>query len=166
MAQALTSGSLLMNANMQFVCTNVAADTSVTSDPGPVNSFSILPADASVFFHSQYTIGTSSSTTLTLSALLDKFGGSIAFTVVYGFLIQNMSTSSGKYVSLGAAAANPFVDWVGGTTPTVKIGPAGCIFLSSSIDGYTVTASSADQLKIANPSGAVSVVVKVTIIGK
>lgn len=162
MATALVAGTLVMNANMQFSVTNTGADGSVQSDPFQNNAFSIVPAAPALFYHNQYVIALSTTLTITLSALTDALGNAVAFATIYGFMIQNMNTTAGQFVNVGNSN---FATWIAGTTPTVKVGPKGCLFLASTIDGYAVVASTGDQLKIQNPSGTVSVTVKVTAIG-
>ena len=58
-----------------------------------------------------------------------------------------------------------FAAWLGTATDKVKIGAKGCLLLSSPVDGYVVTNSTADVLKIANP-GATAIDCSVMIVGK
>lgn len=163
MSASLVAGSLVMTANMQFSLTNTDADGSVQTDPYQNNSYGLLPPDAALFYHGQYTIAISSTLSIDLKNLLDKFGGAIAFSLVYGFMIQNYNTTSGQFVNVGNSNFNT---WIAGTAPTVKVGPKGALWLASNIDGYAVVASTGNVLGIQNPSATTAVVVRVTVIGK
>lgn len=61
--------------------------------------------------------------------------------------------------------SNPWVSWLGGTTPTVKIPPGGTICMIAPNDGWAVTAGSADGLRISTDSGT-NVPVTIELLGR
>jgi hypothetical protein len=69
--------------------------------------------------------------------------------------LVNKSTTTGEVLDLGAGT-NPVTTYMSGTTPTLKVGPGGHADLVSPIDGYAITAGTADALRIAASSGTIS----------
>lgn len=165
MATVLTSGSLVMAADIKFAVTQTLSDGSIQSESFTNNAFSgLLPADADRFLHGQATIGTGSDLTFDFQgSILDMFGNTVILSKLYGFLIRNTETVAGRFCWVGNSNLS---DWLGSATDKVKVGPRGCLFLCSNTDGYTVTATTADIFKINNPSGSNTVTVKYTFVGK
>lgn len=164
-ATALTAGTLKMDADIRFTATDTKLDGSVQSDPFDDNKFSgLVPSDANLFYHKKFAILTTATEAIDLDALTDALGNAVAFAVVYGFLIQNVETTTGKYVFVGGTGGD-FETWVGAIGDKVKLGPKGVLMLCSNVDGYAVTAATGDVLAINNPTGG-TVNVKVTIVGK
>ncbi len=96
------------------------------------------------------------------SDCVDAFGNGISFSKVRVLYIRNKSETTGEKLIISG-------DWfstavLGGTTPTLDIQPKGCLLLPALVDGYAITAVSADQLTI-NP-GANTVSYDVIIIGE
>lgn len=78
--------------------------------------------------------------------LVDIYGNAITFTKIRALVIVNKSTTSGEILTIGG-------DWfttkvLSGTTPSLDIQPDSTLFLTAAIDGYVVTATSADVLSI------------------
>jgi hypothetical protein len=91
--------------------------------------------------------------------LLDAFGGGNVFVKVKAIIIAAAATNTNNVIVGGAASAG-FISWVGAATHTVTIRPGGVFGLScgaGDLNGYAVTATSADILRVAN-SGAGTVV--------
>lgn len=116
---------------------------------------------------SQRSINASSSEALDLSGTLtDVFNNSIAFTKIKAILIK-ASASNVNDVVVGGAASNGFISWVGGATHQVNVKPGGLLLMvAPDANGFAVTASTADQLKIANSSSGTAVVYDIIIIGE
>lgn len=114
-------------------------------------------------FSKSYTLLSAATTTLTLSALVDDLGRTVAFVKVKSFQVQITAKTGNDFLTVGAAAANPWVGFLSGTTPATLIRR---YFLTVADDttGYAVTASVSDQLKIVN-SGSSSMTFVVTITG-
>ena len=91
--------------------------------------------------------------------LLDVFGAAITAVELVGIFIINRrkdGTANTTNLTLGAGT-NPVVGYLGGTTPTVgPIRPGGCLLLMNpDASGLaTITAATADILRIANSAGA------------
>lgn len=91
----------------------------------------------------------SEETTFTLLALTNAFGDALAFSRV-NWLAVVAPTSNVDAVEVGNATADPFVGWLGGTTPTASVLPGGCLVsFAPSATGYTV-ATNNHALRIAN----------------
>lgn len=120
------------------------------------------------------TIGHGSSTTMILgsgSTLKDAFGSSVNFARIKTIYIANKLTSdqgssADAILGVGAAGTNPLASIFGDISDVVKVPPGGVILLSAPlVTGFTVTASSSEQLKIANPSSLTDVPYEVVIVG-
>lgn len=98
-----------------------------------------------------------------LPAPLDP-SGTVTFAEVTILAIRNKSTTSTEILAIGGAAANHFVNWVANSSDIVNIGPNGVMLLTSPIDGYAVTAGSADKLKI--DAGADTITYDILIVGR
>ena len=86
---------------------------------------------------------------LDLNGTLTAFNGdSVVLNNVKILLIEDLDTDTGDHLFLKQGSANPVTTILGGTTPTLKIGPGGFILLVNPIDGYAVTAASADKIAI------------------
>jgi hypothetical protein len=105
---------------------------------------------AQVVYSTTGTIASGATTTLDLAgSLTDAFGSTVTFTKVKYIYIGNTSTVVSHNLVVGNAAA-PIVDWVGAGTHTITVKYGGFLLLSApGTDGYTITAGSADSLKLA-----------------
>lgn len=108
---------------------------------------------ANQVFSDTRTLTTGSNETLDLNAtLLNALGESVTFTKVKVLFIRNKGTTD---LTIGGATTNGFISWVGGATQTVLVPAGGVLLLSApGASGFTCTAGTADQLKIANSAGA------------
>lgn len=121
-------------------------------------------SQADKVFSDQRTLNASANETLDLTALADPFGAPLSFAKVKALLIA-ASPNNANDVVIGAAASNPFLAALGGTTPTITLKPGGAVLLTAPVGGWTVTDSSNDQLKIANSAGGSPVVYDIVLIG-
>lgn len=106
------------------------------------------------------TIAASGNGTVTLSSLTDAFGNALNLTKMNGLLIRHLSTSAASSVTIGTGTTPLFGTQIA-ALPLVK----GDAFAYESLAGYTVTAASADKIKVINLDGANSATVTVTIFG-
>ncbi len=160
MSSTLTSPQFA--ATMAALVTKTCSDGTVLTDGNKLTN-SEVPSDATIWFHEKYTVTAGSDQQLDLSGTLtDQLGQSAVFTKVYGFLIRNLATSGSNNLQIGGSN---FAAWLGASNDLVVIGPLGMLFVTSPVNGYTVTNSTADILKIANPGGA-NIDCVVGIIGK
>jgi len=102
-------------------------------------------------------------------ALSDAFGSTLTFVEITGLLIVNAPASGANTTDLTiGAASSPFVGFLGGTSPTIgPIKPGGFILLGAGDAAGlgTVTAGSADELRIANSAGAANTY-KIAVLGR
>lgn len=148
-----------MAETVQFLDIEVRIRGAVLGEDG-----AIKPIDKIISYH--FTEGTGSNqigsawedrtrTLNTTSEDLDVRGGLTDFqgvaldlNVVKVVVIHNQDTDSGDYLLLKQGSANPMTTILGGTSPTLKIGPLGLLVLVSPVDGYAATAGSADKLAV------------------
>ena len=91
-------------------------------------------------------------------------GASVNFVEICWIVVVNESTTAGDFVAVGGGS-NPLVNWVSAGGDAVNVGPGGCLMVGSPIDGYAVTASTADILRI-NTSSANTITYRLIIIGR
>jgi hypothetical protein len=116
---------------------------------------------ADVLWQDQRTL-TATSEELDLAGILAGiYGPTLTFAKVKGLYIENTNIATGAVLTVGGAAANAFVNWVGDVTDKIKIGPGGHLQLASPVDGYAVGAG--DKLKI--DAGAATIIYKIVILG-
>lgn len=126
---------------------------------------------ADIVFFDERTVASASNDDIDLAgALSDAFGNTITFAEIVAVLVINgpISGSANTTDLTIGNAGSPFVGFLGGTTPTVgPIGPAGVFFIAAPDAGGlgTVTGGSADELRIANSSGA-SATYQIAILGR
>lgn len=88
-----------------------------------------------------------------LASVLD--GSTVSFPIVCGVFIKNLSTTSGQYITVGAATT-PWITWLGASGDAVRVGPGGFFALWSPVDGYATTAGTADILTLTPATGSPS----------
>jgi hypothetical protein len=112
-------------------------------------------------FHDTRTLTTGASEDLDLAgSLLDFQGNAITFAKVKFILIHNKSTT--RTLTVGGAASNQFINWVGNANDVINLPPSttgapSVLLLLAPASGYAVTAATGDLLKITNDSGASAV---------
>jgi hypothetical protein len=114
-------------------------------------------------FEKAYTLATATSITLTLSALVDDLGRTMAFAKIKRLSINITAKTGNDSLVVGAAAANPVTSLMGGTTPTYTVRGYD-LKTASDTNGFAVGVGASDQLKIAN-AGAASMTFTVAITG-
>lgn len=117
-------------------------------------------SQANMIFADERTVASASNDDIDLyGSLVDAFGATMNMVKIVAVMVVNAPRSGAANttsLTIGAGT-NPFVGFLGGTTPTIKsIGPGGVVLLASpDATGLgTVTAATADILRIANSSGA------------
>lgn len=97
--------------------------------------------------------------------LLDQFGVAINMTKLKALIIKAASTNVNDVV-VGGAAANQVSTIFGTVTDKVKIKPNGMMVLvAPDINGYGITAATADILRVANGGAGTTVDYTITLIG-
>ncbi len=110
------------------------------------------------------TLNGSASVTYTLTALTDD--ATRAITLAGGVRVLYLSVTSrtaGDFLTVGAAASNPWTSIFAGTTPALKVFDLLVLGVGST-DKYAVTNASNEQLKIIN-SGSNPITFKLALLG-
>lgn len=151
----------LVTETLSFASTT--SNISIQSQPS--YSYTNGTTSTAIDFHYEhtYTLASSASTTLTLSALTDDQGRTVAFVKVKKLSIYVTTKTGNDFLTVGAAASNPFTSILGGTTPTYIVRGYD-LKVAQDTTGFAVTASASDQLKIVN-SGSASMTFTVSISG-
>lgn len=97
-------------------------------------------------------------------ALLDTLGGPAVFAKVKAIAVRARDTNVNNVI-VGAAAANGFIGPFGAATHTVAVQPGGMLVISAPGAGWTVTAATADLLRVANSGAGTSVTFDIVIVG-
>lgn len=143
----------------------IMTDGSVPSLNYVEGLFQNIPSDANLLYTNGHTIASSGTVSLDLSgSLIDAVGNSCVFSKVYAVLVINTAVLTGKNLEVGGDTASfPFLH---AAAQAAKLGPSGCFFLASMLDGYAVTATTADILLISNVGGGASITAAVAVLGK
>lgn len=121
---------------------------------------------ADTIWADERTLAATTSENLDLSgALTNDLGATAIFAKVKVICVHLKTLTAGYTLSVGGAASDAFINWVGDATDIIKVG-AGGIFLIYNPDlaGYAVTASTGDILKV-NNTNAASVTYDIIVIG-
>ena len=164
---ATVLSSVAISADIVGVLTQTHTDGTIQKDVHTGQGTSVTPSDANILYHTKVTITGSGSSTFDLSgALTNALGNAAVFSKVYAIKIENLATTTGKNIRVGnAGTGTGFYTWADAETSYVTVGASGVFLLASCVDGYAVTATTGDILKLANPGGS-SIDVEVTILGK
>ncbi len=153
-----------------------ALDLSTVVDSGNLNpTFDLATGTtvdkADIVFHDTRTVTTGANDDLDLSstsALVRAiFGTNVptTFVRVKAILIENTSLVTGEILYLDSSVAAAFTGWCNGSiTSKAEIGPKSFNLFANLRDGWAVTATTADILRIHN-GGSSSIIYKITIIG-
>jgi hypothetical protein len=115
--------------------------------------------------NNQRTLAAGASVTLTLSALVDQLGRTVSMAGgVRALAIIVTSRTAGDFLTVGAAATNPWTALFSGTTPALKVWDLLVLSVYNTADKYAVTAASSEQLKITN-SGSNPITFEIAILG-
>lgn len=110
------------------------------------------------------TLNSAGTVTYTLTTLTDDATRAITLAGGVRFLMLTVtSRTAGDFLTVGAAASNPWVAPFAGTTPALKIFDL-LILGVGNTDKYAVAAGSAEQLKIVN-SGSNPITFKLALLG-
>lgn len=110
--------------------------------------------------------GTLTATTLDLDlngALTTKVTGAVNFAKLSLIRIKNKATATGANLLVGGGI-NPIASLWGSAGDILKIPPGGAVTLEAPIDGYAVTASTADILRL--DSGTATIPYEILIVGR
>ncbi len=117
-------------------------------------------------YAAQRTLGASASENLDLAGggLLDPIGGAVTFAKVRAILIEADSGNTNN-VEFGGAASNAFLGFFKDASDVLVLAPGDRILLTSKTAGKTVTATTADIIKMLNAAGSTGVTYRIVILG-
>jgi hypothetical protein len=120
---------------------------------------------ADVIWSDERTIAASANDDLDLAgSLVGAFGNTLTFAKIKAILVIADDANTNNVV-IGAAASAQFVGPFGAATHTIAVRPGGVFLIAIPDTGWTVTATSADLLRIANSAGGTPVTYKLVIVG-
>ena len=123
------------------------------------------PGQADTVFSGQRTLAASANENLDLNgSLLDSFGAPANFVKVCALYFKAAPGNTNN-VEIGGAASNGFFPMFGASTDKIKLPPGAGVLLMNDT-GWSVTASTADLLKVANSGSGTSVTYDVFVIGR
>lgn len=163
--------SLTTNLNFDLIARLISALDLSNS----INTLSVSPriawADgaavnqANLIFQDSYTIASGGEQLIDLTALTDSLGAAVNFARLKLIYVKNRSTTVGANLQLGGTVSNGLSTLYVGTNAGQLIGPDGlALLVNPSAAGWAVTATTADILRIGNPSAA-SITADVVLIG-
>jgi hypothetical protein len=118
-----------------------------------------------LLFSDERTIAASGNENLDLAGVLaDPFGTTLTFVEVTAIWVEADCANTNNVV-LGAATS-PALLGFGGTTPTWAVQPCGRFVVTAPKAGWTITASSADLLKVANSGSGTEVKYRIIVVGR
>jgi hypothetical protein len=116
---------------------------------------------ADKLWHNEESIGDGANYDLDLTGVLkDCFGDNFDAAKIKFLVVYNTSTT--KTLTIGNEGSNPWVGPFGAGTHTISLKPATATNYSWAVlvadpNGYTVTAGTADMLRITNEAGAAAI---------
>ena len=109
--------------------------------------------------------------------LTNAFGQTVNFTKIKTIVIENLGVptdgrggdeftpTAGEDLLIGGEGVNPFDDWANADNDAkIRLGSGGLLVLTNPLDGWDVTASTADLLRVAN-GGTTDIVYKIILEG-
>lgn len=119
---------------------------------------------ADKIFSDQRTLSASASEDLDLAGVLaDLLGSTITFVKVKAIFIKAAAGNTNNVVV--GNGSNPFLGGFGSAAHTWAIPPGGMFMVAAPVSGWSVTAGSADILKVANSGAGSSVTYDIVVIG-
>jgi hypothetical protein len=115
-------------------------------------------------FGKSFTLSASATNTHDVAgSLVDGLGNTLTMAEVVGVLIYNTTLTTGSYLTVGADT-NALINMLN-AAGTVRVGPGGVFLCYSPVDGFAVTASTGDIIKVVN-AGVGSTTYSLAIIGR
>ncbi|MBX3380895.1 MAG: hypothetical protein KF805_12455 [Phycisphaeraceae bacterium] len=150
--QALVSWALTAGSGI----TSAAASSSVSD---LLTNFTDGTGDgkASGVYVKSGSISASANDDIDLSgSVTNAFGTTVAMAKIKAIAIKNKATTTGYNLLIGGSASAAITTILGGTAPTLKIGPKGWVVLNNPFDGHVVTATTADILRLTASGGDIT----------
>lgn len=116
---------------------------------------------ANQFYSDQITASASAESIDLAGSLTDVFGSTITFTKVRGLYVRNRATTTAFDLTIAGNFMTTSV--IGGSSQNLVLEPGGVLLLTAPVDGYVVTAATADVISF--DPGANTVTFDVAIYG-
>ncbi len=140
----------------------------------PEDALNISPSKSVVFgtgtgemnliWHDQRILVGGANEDLDLGVLTDSFGVSSGFDTIKLLFFQNVS-GNGASIEIGNAASNPNPLWLSVPTTTQTLNDGQMIMCYDEDSGFDVSGGAADELRIANSDGSLSVTYNIVLGG-
>lgn len=149
MARTLTGNATV---TLLGILTNTLEDLSTVRDRMYISEQVALATgtgnnQANQIFHDVRTLASGANEALDLAGVLENpFGDVITFSKIKLIYIENRDAVNSLLI--GGAASNGFIAPFGDATDKLRVAPSGFLVLTAPLAGYTVTAGTADQLKV------------------
>ena len=122
-------------------------------------------SQANLVFRDQRSLALSTSENIDLAGvLIDSYGTTLTFVDVKMLYVFAAATNGGNII-VGGAAANAFLGPFADATDKMKLPASAWLKWVAPIDGYPVTATTADILKIENDDGVAAGIYDIVIVG-
>lgn len=120
---------------------------------------------ANALWTDERTIGTSADDDIDFAGgVNDAFGTALTFTAIKAILIEADADNTVSLIVGGDTTTN-IANLFGADTDTLLLKPGASLCLLHPTTGYTVTATTADKLRLTNSSGAATQTYKISVIG-
>ena len=117
------------------------------------------------YYEATTTLAASASGNIDLAgSLTDAFGAALTFVKIRAILVTALAANTND-VLVGGVGTNAFIGPFGSNSQTQAVKPGGWWFVFAPKTGWTVTAGTADLLKVANGGAGTSVTYTITILG-
>lgn len=122
--------------------------------------------NAKKIFTDTRTLTASATENLDMAGVLtDALGVTLSFTKIKALIIKADAANTND-VLVGGHATAAVATMFGDATDKVKVKPGGMVaFVAPDVNGYAVTATTADLLTVANSAGGTSVIYTIIVIG-
>lgn len=128
----------------------------------------VAAGQANLMWFDSGTIAASANVDLDLAGgLTDSFGNSLTFVKVKALVVKAAAGNTNNVI-VGGATSNAWSTLFGDATDKIVVRPGGGFGISvgsADLNGYAVTASTGDLLRLANSSSGTSVSYEIAIIG-
>lgn len=127
----------------------------------------VAAEQANSIFTDTRTVSASANDDLDVAGgIIDAFGGTITFLNIKTIIIKAADDNVNNLI-IGAEGTNEFSSMFGDDSDTINVRPGGFVcFSTPGANGYAVTASTGDKLRITNAAGGSSVSYDIILIGE
>jgi len=120
-----------------------------------------------VLYHEAHTLAASGTKDYDLAGggLVDRLGAAVLIAELAGIFIKNLETTNGIDLQVGAGS-NPVTSLWLASGDAINVRASGSLCLLANLEGYAVTASTADVLRTTNLSGSSTLDYEIYLLGR